>query len=56
MNFYNDQYDLLLSQDYLFARKISPEAKELKERLGALYTAEGVSFAISNEGAACSAF
>lgn len=50
VNFYNDQYDLLLSQDYLFARKISPEAKELKERLGALYTAEGVSFAISNEG------
>ena len=24
--FYNDHYDLLLSQDYLFARKISPEA------------------------------
>ncbi|MEH7828302.1 DUF5928 domain-containing protein [Gemmobacter denitrificans] len=50
VNFYNDQYDLLISQDYLFARKISPEAKELKERLGDLYTAEGVSFPISGEG------
>ena len=26
VTFYNDHYDLLLSQDYLFARKISPEA------------------------------
>ncbi len=50
VNFYNDQYDLLTSQDYLFARKISPEAKELKQRLGDLYAAEGVRFPISNEG------
>lgn len=50
VNFYNDQYDLLLSQDYLFARKISPDAKDLKQRLGKLYAAEGVSFPISNEG------
>ena len=35
--FYNDHYDLLTSQDYLFARKISPDAKHLKEQLGALY-------------------
>ena len=48
--FYNDHYDLLLSQDYLFARKISPEAKELKKRLGDLYAATGVKFQISNEG------
>ena len=50
VNFYNDQYDLLTSQDYLFARKISPDAKELKERLGNLYNATGVRFPISNEG------
>ncbi len=50
VNFYNDHYDLLLSQDFLFARKISPDAKELKLRLGRLYSAQGVSFHISNEG------
>lgn len=50
VTFYNDNYDLLLSQDYLFARKISPDAKDLKERLGKLYAAKGVRFGISNEG------
>jgi hypothetical protein len=50
VTFYNDHYDLLLSQDFLFARKISPEAKELKKRLGRLYAREGVEFKISNEG------
>lgn len=50
LTFYNDHYDLLLSQDYLFARKISPEAKELKRRLGALYAADRVDFEISGEG------
>jgi len=50
VTFYNDHYDLLMGQDYLFARKISPEATELKARLGQLYAAEGVEFHISNEG------
>jgi uncharacterized protein DUF5928/core-2/I-Branching enzyme len=50
VNFYNDHYDLLLSQDFLFARKISSEAKELKARLGRLYAARNVDFQISNEG------
>lgn len=50
VTFYNDHFDLLLSQDFLFARKISPEALELKERLGSLYSAKGVKFEISNEG------
>lgn len=50
VTFYNDHYDLLLSQDYLFARKISPDAKSLKERLGKLYAAENVQFGVSNEG------
>lgn len=50
LTFYNDHYDLLLAQDYLFARKISSEAADLKRRLGLLYTAQGVEFQISNEG------
>ncbi|MBT8153820.1 beta-1,6-N-acetylglucosaminyltransferase [Epibacterium ulvae] len=50
ISFYNDHYDLLLSQDFLFARKISPDAKELKLRLGKLYAAHDVAFSISNEG------
>ena len=50
VTFYNDHYDLLMSQDYLFARKISPDAKHLKLQLGNLYAATGVDFAISNEG------
>jgi len=50
VTFYNDHYDLLLSQDFLFARKISPEAKELKRRLGKLYASRDVTFQISNEG------
>ncbi|MFT4149202.1 MAG: DUF5928 domain-containing protein [Paracoccaceae bacterium] len=50
VTFYNDHYDLLLSQDYLFARKISPDARVLRDRLGELYAATGVSFDISDEG------
>lgn len=49
VTFYNDQYQLLLRQDYLFARKISPEALDLRERLGDLWAAEGEHFPISNE-------
>jgi hypothetical protein len=50
VTFYNDHYDLLMSQDSLFARKISPEAKELKQRLGALYANDQAIFQLSNEG------
>ncbi|AVO37815.1 DUF5928 domain-containing protein [Pukyongiella litopenaei] len=50
VTFHNDHYDLLLAQDYLFARKISPAALELKNRLGDLYARTGVTFHISNEG------
>ncbi|MFP7672171.1 DUF5928 domain-containing protein [Marivita sp. S0852] len=50
VTFYNDHFDLLLSQDFLFARKISPEAADLKERLGNLYSARDMQFEISNEG------
>ncbi|MGR3436460.1 MAG: DUF5928 domain-containing protein [Shimia sp.] len=50
VTFYDDQFALLTSQDFLFARKISPEAAQLKARLGTLYGETGVDFAISNEG------
>ena len=49
VTFYNDHHDLLLSQDYLFARKISPEALELKRRLGALYNDDQAVFTVSDE-------
>ncbi len=50
VTFHNDHYDLLLSQNFLFARKISPEAKGLKQRLGVLYASDRTDFKISNEG------
>jgi hypothetical protein len=50
VTFYNDQYDLLISQDYLFARKISPEARVLQERLGALWNSGRTDFTVSREG------
>lgn len=50
VTFYNDHYDLLLRQDYLFARKISGEAQELRQRLGTLWQSEGQAFPISAEG------
>lgn len=50
VTFYNDQYDLLLAQDFLFARKISPEAQGLKGRLGDLYASDQDRFAVSGEG------
>lgn len=50
VTFYNDHYDLLLGQDALFARKISPEAYELKERLGDLFVSGRQDFVISDEG------
>lgn len=50
VTFYNDQYDLLLSQDFLFARKISTQAHDLKARLGQLYASDKRNFNISNEG------
>lgn len=50
VTFHNDHYDLLLGQDYLFARKVSPGAQELKSRLGLLYASGRDDFKISNEG------
>lgn len=56
VTFYNDHYDLLLGQDYLFARKISAEAEVLKARLGALWEETGREFEISGEGKRLHAF
>lgn len=50
ITFYNDHYNLLMAQDFLFARKISEEAYDLKERLGKLYATKNVTFKTSNEG------
>ncbi|MGI1662414.1 DUF5928 domain-containing protein [Palleronia sp. KMU-117] len=41
VTFYNDHGDLLLGQEEFFARKISPGATALKERLGRLYSETG---------------
>ncbi len=37
VTFYDDQFDLLVAQDHLFARKISPAASALRARLAALW-------------------
>jgi len=50
VTFHDDHHDLLLAQDFLFARKISPDALALKEKLGALYSETGRSFDISGDG------
>ncbi|MEL7104842.1 MAG: DUF5928 domain-containing protein [Pseudomonadota bacterium] len=50
VNFYNDHYDLLVSQDYFFARKISPEAMRLKSQLGRLFKTENAETKLSDEG------
>lgn len=50
LHFYNDHYDMLLSQDFLFARKISIEAADLRDRLGRLYAEKNINFRISEEG------
>jgi len=49
VTFYNDHYDFLLSQNALFARKISAEAKQLKERLARLYR-EDATYPVTDDG------
>jgi hypothetical protein len=48
--FYDDHYDMLLAQEFLFARKISPDAQGLRERLGALYVETGRNFLTTSDG------
>jgi len=54
--FHDDHLDLLLRQDGLFARKISPGAGQLQERLGSLYAAQGASVLVSDDGRALHRF
>ncbi len=56
VSFYNDHYELLLGQNALFARKISPAATDLRDRLGALYASDRMDFVISDEGRSLFAF
>ena len=48
--FYKDHYDFLVAQDFLFARKISPGAADLREQLGQLYASDKTNFEISDDG------
>ena len=48
--FHDDHHDLLLTQDFLFARKISPEADALKARLDALWASDRTAFPIAGDG------
>lgn len=50
VTFYDDHFDLLVGQDFLFARKISPDARGLKQRLGELYSETGRHFVTTNDG------
>ncbi|WGH79844.1 DUF5928 domain-containing protein [Jannaschia ovalis] len=48
--FYDDHHDMLLSQDFLFARKISPEAFDLKDRLDSLWASGRTDFPVAGDG------
>lgn len=50
VNFHDDQENLLLAEDRFFARKISPEARDLKARLNRLWTSGRTDFAVTNTG------
>lgn len=50
VTFYNDHFNLLLSQQALFARKISPEALALKAELGEIWASQKDDFPISGDG------
>jgi len=50
VTFFNDHRDMLLKQDFLFARKISPQAKDLRQYFGALYLEPHEDFPVTAEG------
>jgi hypothetical protein len=50
VTFYNDHHDPMLGQDCFFARKISPQASDLKVRLGRLCSEARRRFEISGKG------
>lgn len=56
VTFHNDHYDYLLAQDYLFARKISPYAGALRQRLAALFAGGATEPAATGDGRALHRF
>jgi hypothetical protein len=56
VTFHDDHLDLLLRQDCLFARKISPGARQLTDRLGRLYAEKGAQFPVCDDGRALHRF
>jgi len=56
VTFHDDHLDLLLRQDGLFARKISPGARQLQDRLGNLYADGNASAPVSDDGRALHRF
>ena len=55
VTFYNDHYDLLLSQDFLFARKISPGAHRAEAPVGRSFRQQGDQLSrFRTKAAACS--
>lgn len=50
VTFHDDHFDLLIGQDFLFARKISAEAQELRARLGDLWGSDRRDFAVDGGG------
>lgn len=56
VTFYNDHHDLLLSQNALFARKISPQADTLRDTLGALWASDRRAFPDAGDGQKLYAF
>lgn len=56
VTFYNDHRDLLLSQNGLFARKVSGAAQDLRENLGALWASDRRAFPDAGDGQKLYAF
>lgn len=52
VTFHDDHLDLLLRQDCLFARKISPEAQHLRDRLASIHAGKATVVPVSGDGAA----
>ncbi|MEC3860928.1 DUF5928 domain-containing protein [Mesobacterium sp. TK19101] len=55
-SFHDDHYDFLLAQDHLFARKISPGAAQLRDRLATLFLSSDTTVSVTGEGRAVHGF
>ena len=56
VTFHDDQGDLILRQPAFFARKVSPEATALRQRLAEVFAGRAEAPAISDDGAALHAY